>query len=146
MADIKVKVSALTTATTLNGGDFLMLVQQGTSLKCDLNTLAQKLPSRVVVLEASEAPATGALATNKLVSKITITAVAAAYTLAAGTHGMEKQIVCSTAAGATPTAVVTVTSGVGVATLTFNALGDTALLKNVDGLWYVMATNSVAIA
>lgn len=146
MADIKVKVSALTTATTLNGGDFLMIVQAGSSLKVDLNTLAQKLPSRVVVLEASEAVATGALATNKLVSKITVTTVAAAYTLAAGTHGMEKQIVCSALSGATPTAVVTVTGGAGVASLSFNAIGDTIYLKNVDGLWYVMGSNSVAIS
>ena len=137
------KVSALTSATALNTADYLLLVQSGSSLKLDIETLALKMPSRIIINEASEAPASGALATNKLVSKVTPAGAPTAYTLAAGTHGMEKQIVC--AVFTSGTAVVTVTSGAGFTTLTYNAVGDAAHLKNVDGVWYVVGTNSVAV-
>lgn len=149
MADTK--VSALTAATVVNAGDYLLIVQGGNSLKIDIQTLLQKMPTRNIILEAAEALAVGtiavpvAVATNVLTSKLTASTVAGVYTLAAGTHGMEKFIVCS-AVQATPFAVITITSGAGITTATFNAVGDTLHLKNVDGLWYVAGSNSVVIA
>jgi hypothetical protein len=80
------------------------------------------------------------------VSKIKCLTAGVAYTLAAGTHGMEKYIVCETADVTTPTATLTITSGKGVATVAFNAIGDTVRLKNIDGFWYVVGYNSVTIA
>ncbi len=143
MADSK--LSALNPATSLNLGDLLLLTQAGSSLKIDVQTFALKMPSRIIVNEASESPASGALATNLLVSKVSSTSGVVNYTLASGTHGMEKQIVASSISGG-GTCVVTVTSGAGVATITFNAVGDSVSLKNIDGLWYVFANNSVVIA
>ena len=141
MADTK--VSALTSASVVNSADYLMLVQSGNSLKVDIATLAAKMPVRVSVIEASETLTTaGVVATNILVTKIALGS-ALAYTLAAGTHGMEKQIFVSSGTG---TAVLTVTSGLGVATVTFNLIGDTVNLKNIDGSWYVLGSNSVVIA
>ena len=140
------KVSALTSAATLNSGDYLLLVQAGNSLKIDLQTFFQNLPVANRIKEASESPASGALSTAVSVSKIAIAATPIAYTLAAGTHGMQKTIVCSSTSGSTPTSVVTVTSGSGVSTVSFNAVGDSVVLRNIDGSWYVIGSNSVTIA
>lgn len=115
-------------------------------MKVDIATLAQKMPSRVQVVEASEAPASGAIATNVLATKVGATTAGAAYTLAAGTHGMEKYIVCSSAEVTTPTAAVTVTGGSGFTSIKFNAVGDAVHLKNIDGSWYVVGQNSVVLA
>jgi hypothetical protein len=64
--------------------------------------------------------------------------------LAAGAHGYKKTIVCETVTSGT--AVVTVTGGKGFTTLTFNAIGDTIVLQNIDALWYVVGNNSVTVA
>lgn len=141
MADTK--VSALTAATTLNLTDYFLLVQGGSSLKVSAETIALKMPSRIIINEASELVTSGAVATNKLTTKLSVTGTAA-YTLAVGTHGMEKHIVCSAVSG-TPVGTITVTSGAGVTSIVFNAVGDSVNLKNIDGLWYVIGSNSVSI-
>lgn len=143
MADSK--LSALSAVTTPTSGDHLLVAQGGVSMKMDLATLFQKAPSRIQVVEASESPASGAIATNLLSTKVGATTAGAAYTLAAGTHGMEKFIVCSSAEVTTPTAVITVTGGSGFTTITFDAVGDTVHLKNIDGSWYVVGQNSVVL-
>lgn len=138
MADSK--ISALSPATTVTAGDFLLLIQGGNSIKIDIDTLLKNLPIRPLVLEASEnLTVPGAVATNKLTTKLSANG---SFTLAAGTHGMEKEIVCSGAF----TPVLTVTSGSGFSTITFNGAGDSVKLKNIDGLWYVIGSNSVVIA
>jgi len=144
MADTK--VSALVSASTLNVGDFLMLVQGGTSMKVDLATLAQKMPSRVQIVEVSETPVSGALATNLLVSKIACKTAGNAYTLAAGTHGMEKYIVVASADVTTPAATLTITGGSGFTTASFSDIRDCLYLKNIDGLWFIASQNSIIIA
>lgn len=102
MADTK--VSALTPATVVNAGDYLLLVQGAASIKIDIATLMTKLPTRTIVLEVSESPLSGAIATNLLATKVTANGPTyPAYTLAAGTHGMEKQIVCSSVTNAVKT-------------------------------------------
>ena len=144
MADAK--VSSLVSATTLNLTDSMLLVQAGSSLKVDIETLALKMPSRIIINEASEALiVSGAVATNKRVTKIKCLTAGAAYTLAAGTHGMEKIVVCDVADVTTPTATLTITSGIGITTATFNAVGDTIKLQNIDGSWFVVGSNSVTI-
>lgn len=141
------KVSELLPASVVNLADYLLLVQAGNSLKIDVETLALKMPSRIIVNEASEALiASGAIATNKLVTKLKALTAGGAYTLAAGTHGMEKQIVCDVADLTTPSAVITVTGGAGFTTITMNALGDSVYLKNINGVWYILGSNSVVIA
>jgi len=144
MADSK--VSALIPATTVNLTDLLLLVQAGSSLSLSIQELALGMPSRIIINEASEAPLTGALATNLLVSKITPAVTPAAYTLAAGTHGMEKEIVVAIAV-AGGSAAVTVTGGSGFTSVTFGATARGAVkLKNVNGLWHLMSSDNVTIA
>ena len=121
-----------------------MLVQSGATLKLDTATMLAKLPAQAVTVEASEAPASGALSITKAYSKVTPAGAPTAYTLAAGAHGYKKTIVCETVTSGT--AVVTVTGGKGFTTLTFNAIGDTIVLQNIDALWYVVGNNSVTVA
>jgi len=144
MADTK--VSQLTPASTLNLTDLLMLVQGGASLKADIETISLNLPSRLIVKELSESLVSGAIATNILSSRVHSTTASAAYTLAAGTHGMEKEIVCESAEVTTPSAVVTVTGGLGVNTITLSVVGQSVKLKNINDSWYVMSSNGAVIA
>ena len=138
------KISVLTSASTVTPADYLVLVQSGNTLKVDVDTFFKKIPTKLVINEASEAIASGALSTLVLTSKVTPAGAPTNYTLAAGTHGMEKEIVCQTFTSGT--AVVSVSAGSGFTTLTFNAVGDYVRLKNVDGFWYVAGNNSVVVA
>jgi len=140
------KVSQLTPASTLNLTDLLLLTQAGESIKIDIETMLLNLPSRLIVKETAESVATGVIATNILSTLIQSKTAPAAYTLASGLHGMEKEIVCSAAEATTPTAVVTVTNGAGFTTITFSAVGQSAKLKNVSGNWYIIGSNGVVIA
>ena len=139
------KISALSPASTVYTGDYMLLTQLGNSVKLALSTLFTQVPIRISVIEASESPTSGAVATNLLVSKLTAAITPVAYTLAAGTHGMEKQLVVNLCP-ASSSAIVTVSGASGFSTLTFNAITDVAWLKNIDGLWYVMSNNSITVA
>lgn len=138
------KLSQLTSATVLNAADYILLTQSGQSLKIDIQTFLKNLPTRPILLEAAEGPASGALSTVLLTSKVTPAGAPTNYTLAAGTNGLEKVIVCETFTSGT--AVVTVTDGKGFSTLTFSAVGDACSLRNVNGYWYVLGNNSVVVA
>lgn len=141
------KLSALPSASVVNAGDYLLVTQGGASVKLDIQTLVKNLPVRPIVLEASEEQLlAAALSTAILTSKIAAPDAGVAYTLAAGTHGMEKEIVCSSADVTTPSGVVTVTGGIGFTTITFAAVGNSVKLKNIDGSWYVVGSNGVALA
>lgn len=138
------KISQLTAATTVNSGDLVPMVQSGQTLKIDISTLFKNIPVRPIVLEAAEAPVSGALSTVILTSKVTPSGAPTTYTLATGTHGLEKEIVCETFTSGS--AAVNVTNGAGFATLTFNAVGDAVKLKNIGGNWYIMGNNSVVVS
>lgn len=138
------KISALTSASTVGAGDYMVLVQGGQTFKIDVATFLSKFPQQPIVLDTPESPASGALSTSVVTSKVTPAGAPTAYTLAAGTHGMKKTIACETFTSGT--AVVTVTSPKGFTTLTFNAVGDIVKLENISGFWYVVANNSVVVA
>ena len=138
------KISALSSASTVYSGDYLLLTQLGNSVKIPVSTFVANIPNRTLVTEASESPVSGAIATNLLISKLTAMVSPSAYSLASGTHGMEKQIVvasCPTSASA----VLTVSGAAGFTTITFNSLVSSAYLKNVDGLWHVLSNVSSVI-
>jgi hypothetical protein len=138
------RISELTAATTVNAADAFVLVQSGSTLKVSADVLLSNAPVSVVVKQTAEATASGALSTTLAYSKVTPAGTPTAYTLAAGTHGLRKTIVCETFTSGT--AVVTVTDGKGFATLTFDAMGDAVVLQNVAGFWYIVGNNSVAVA
>jgi hypothetical protein len=139
------KISELVSATTVNTTDYFPIVQGGTTLKLDFATLLSHLPAPAIELPAQESPASGALSTAIKTSLVTSTTGATNYTLAAGTHGTKKVIAAQTMGGAA-TAVITVTSGTGFTTLTFNAAGDYVSLENINGFWFISGNTSVVAA
>ncbi len=139
------KISALTAASSTATTDLFVVVQGSATNKIDIDTFFNTIPRRIVITETSEAPASGALSLTKLVSKVTPAGSPTAYTLAAGTHGNEKYIVCETFTSGT--AVVTVTSGKHLSTITFSTgVGGACHLKNVDGYWYVVGLSATYVA
>lgn len=145
MADLK--LSELTSVPDVLASNILLTTSGTTSYKMSLEQLALNMPVRVNVVEATETlTVSGVIATNTLVTKIKALTSGAAYTLAAGTHGMEKIIVCNSADVTTPTATVTVTNSAGFTTIEFNAIGDSVHLKNIDGTWFSVGSNSVTLA
>ena len=140
MADTK--VSALASTASLNSGDYLLLVQGGSSVKIDVQTLFKNIPVRPVILEATEAPLSGAISTLCLATLLTTAVTHVAYTLAAGTHGMSKEIVVGTFVSS-GTAVITVTGASRFATITFNNANSAVILKNYNGNWFILSANNV---
>jgi hypothetical protein len=139
------KISELVSATTVNTTDYFPIVQGGTTLKLDMATFLSHLPAPAIELPAQESPASGALSTAVKTSLITSATGATNYTLAAGTHGMKKVIAAQTMGGSA-TAIVTVTSGTGFTTLTFNTAGDYVSLENINGFWFISGNTSVVAA
>lgn len=139
------KISELTSATAVNTTDFFPIVQAGTTLKLDFNTLLSKLPTQPICIVAAETPASGAISTANSDSTVASATGATNYTLAAGTQGMQK-FIASSSIGASATAVVTVTGGSGFTTITFNATGQGVHLKNLNGTWFVVGSRGVVIA
>lgn len=139
------KISELVAATTVNSTDFFPIVQAGTTIKLDFATFLAKLPAQPIVIQAQEAPVSGALSTAIRASLVTSAAGAVNYTLAASTHGVKK-IIAAPSMGAGATAIVTVTSGSGFTTITFSALGQTASLENINGVWYVASVRGAVVA
>lgn len=136
------RISELTAAANLGATDLFVIVQGGNTLKIDATTLLSTLPHSANCVEATESFSTNgsALTPATAVSKITVN-TGVSYTLAAGTHGLKKTIVCNAKPAGT-SSTVTVSSASGgsfTGTLTFSAVGQTVTLKNIDGAWYVEA-------
>ena len=112
------KISELTAASSVGSSDITVLVQGGNTLSLSIGTLLANLPKRPVVLEAQETIASGAISTALLYTELSNAAAGVAYTLAAGTHGMEKVIV-NTGSTSSGTNSITVTGGRNIATVTF---------------------------
>ena len=138
------KISELSSAVTVNTTDYFPIVQGGTTLKLDMATFLAKLPAQPIVVQVQESPVSGALSTSNRVSLVTSASGATAYTLAAAAHGTKKLIAAQTMGGSA-TAVVTVTNGTGFTTLTLNAAGDSVQLENINGYWFIVGNNSVAV-
>jgi hypothetical protein len=130
------KISQLATASTVNTGDVFPLVQAGSTLQCSIATLLANLPSLPTVVQTPESPSSGALSLSIETSLVTSATGVTNYTLAAGTNGQAKMIAAQTMGGSA-SVVVTITSGTNIATVTFNAAGQSASLKNIGGYWFV---------
>lgn len=137
------KISALTSASTVGAGDYMVLVQGGQTFKIDVATFLSKFPQQPIVLDTPESPASGALSTSVNTSIVTPNGAPTLYTLAAGTHGMKKTIVCSSVTSGT--ARVTPTSTKGFTYVTFAAVGDTVKLENISGFWYIVSSKGITV-
>ncbi len=150
MADTK--ISAFNAATTVTSTDVVPIVQNGGNYKLSMQTMFSNIPVMIVSTQASESPAAGtsttptALSTSIKDSLVTSASGVGYYSLAAGTQGLRKLIIAS-GLGASATASVAVTGGLGVANITFNANNQLVELENVNASWYVKHfTSGVTIA
>lgn len=143
------RISELNSASLVNSGDFLVMVQGTETLKVDVETFLSKAPVPVLNQASPEVVVSGALSKTVDTSLISVPSAAnVAYTLAApvtADKGIEKTII-ATAVTDTYTAELTVTNGVGFTTVTFNSAGDTVRLKVIDTEWYIVGSNGVVIA
>jgi hypothetical protein len=137
------KISELESALTLNSVDYLVVVQSGETKKIDVGTMSSNLPKALVVKEAAIAPASGPISTTA--QFVNIIANNNTFSLAAGAHGASKTIVCSSVTAGGAVATITVTGGLGFNTITLDAVGETVVLHNVNGSWYVAGTSGTGI-
>jgi len=144
MADLK--ISELTSATSVAVSDYFVIVQTGETRKVTPEVLFANAPSHLVCKELPETIASGAISTSVLTTIISSASAAdQILTLATGTHGMEKDIVVSVLSNSY-IATLTVTNAKGFSTIVFNAVGQTVKLKNISGFWYILGSKGATIA
>lgn len=88
----------------------------------------------------------GAVNLTTTTTAYTSTATGNALTLANGTAGQIKTIVYVAEAAGADTGVLTPSSRLGYATITFNAVGDTVTLQYFSGGWAIIGSRGVTIA
>lgn len=88
----------------------------------------------------------GAVPVTNSVCELTTSGTGQAITLADGVLGQLLTIVYRAEGAGADTAVLTPTNRAGYSTITFNALGDTAILLFTGGAWYIVATRGVTVA
>jgi len=86
--------------------------------------------------------ATGAISVIKPITLLDSSAGALAMTLADGTVGQRKIIICKVAGN---NAVITPAHFDGGDTITMNAVGDSVELVFANATWYVLGSNSISI-
>lgn len=138
------KISELTAATTVAVADLLVLVQGAETKKVSSDTFLSNMPRQAIDVETAQTlSADGAISVSNrytLLSK----GSAGAYTLDAGTHGVEKIIAATTA----QTHTITVSSPADAAfdSIVLDAVGESVTLQNIAGLWYVKASVGAVIS
>lgn len=86
----------------------------------------------------------GAVAITGSIHEVTTSGIGDALTLADGTAGQSLRVIYVAEGGGTDTAILTPTTFAGGATITFNALGDSAdLTFSATGGWYMHGGTAV---
>lgn len=96
-----------------------------------------------VVLGAQSLSGAGAVDITNAFTSLTTTGAAQALTLANGSVGEMKVIVHAVDGGS---AVLTPTTKIGFSTITFTAVGDSAMLIYTSAGWAIVGSNGVTIA
>ena len=141
------KITALNASTALSTDDLFHVVDDPsgspTNKKATVNTVFNKIPS-YLGLASTPATFTGsgssiAIDVTTPISFLSVTGTKA-FTLAAGTAGQIKMLVCTVAAS-TPVGVLTpvAASTDGYNTITFNAVGETATLIYTNSGWMILS-------
>ncbi len=140
------KISELEAATTVATSDTFVLVQSGETKKVPASVVFGNIPVKPVCKETPEVVASGVISPTALTTVIdSAVAENITLTLAAGTAGHEKEIFVKNLSP-TKTAIITVTGGTGYSTITFSNSGQSVLLKNILGDWYVVSYRGAQIA
>jgi hypothetical protein len=135
-------ISQLTATTTLATTDIIPVVAGSTTSKITIENLFKNVPSLEVsgsVKLKNSASVSGSNISLTEFSSVleNLTGSVLNLTLPAGSNGLLKSLVVSSAVS---NIVVSITNGVGVATLTFTSAGQAATLFYNDG-WYVLSKN-----
>ena len=137
------KITALNASTALSTDDLFHVVDDPsgspTNKKITATNVFSKIPSYVGLAATPATFTSGAIDVTTPISFLSATGTVA-YTLAAGTAGQIKMLVCTVAAS-TPVGVLTpvAASTDGYNTITFNAVGETATLIYVNSGWMILA-------
>ena len=137
------KITALTESTALSTDDLFHVVDSPASSpsnkKISANNVFQKVPTYLGLAQTPATFTSGAIDVTTPVSFISVTGTQA-YTLAAGTAGQIKILIC-TVAGSTPVGVITPVASAndGYTTITFNVVGENATLIYANSGWNVLA-------
>ena len=142
------KITALNAAASLSTDDLFHVVDDPsgspTNKKITADNVFNIIPS---YLGLAATPATVASGVIDVTTPITFlsTTGTVAYSLAAGTAGQIKMLVCTAVSG-TPVGVLTPVASAndGYNTITFNAKGQTATLLWVNTAWMILALGSTS--
>lgn len=139
------KISELTSASVVNSTDAFVIVQAGETRKISPEVLFKNVPVSVVSKEVPEVIENGAISIVIATTVIDSSAFNdVELTLAAGSNGIEKTIVCLNLIPSYK-ATVSVTNGRNVNSIQFNDPGDSVHLKYILGYWYVVGSKGVII-
>ena len=144
------KITALNASTALSTDDLFHVVDDPsgspTNKKITSDNVFNKVPSYLGLAATPATFTSGAIDVTTPISYISTTGTQA-YTLAAGSAGQIKILVCTVAAS-TPVGVVTPVASAndGYNTITFNAVGETATLIYTNSGWMILALGGTSAA
>ncbi len=144
------KITALNASTALSTDDLFHVVDDPsgspTNKKITATNVFSKVPSYLGLAATPATFTSGAIDVTTPISFISVTGTQA-YSLAAGTAGQIKILVCTVAAS-TPVGVVTPVASAndGYNTITFSAVGETATLIYTNSGWMIMALGGTSAA
>lgn len=143
MADTK--VSELTAATSVGGGDILYLVQSNTSKRLPVSTLFANaanvtLKGNVNLSGTQSLGTPGIVDLTKQISHLSSDAIGGQLTLPNGTDGQLKILVMTSTAGGTYTVRGNVANN---ANVVFSAVGNTATLLYTNSKWFMIGGTAV---
>ena len=142
------KITALNASTALSTDDLFHVVDDPsgspTNKKITSDNVFNKVPSYLGLASTPATFTSGAIDVTTPISFLSATGTVA-YTLAAGTAGQIKMLVCTVAAS-TPVGVLTPVASAndGYNTITFSAIGETATLLWVNTAWLILALGTTS--
>ena len=142
------KITALNASAGLSTDDLFHVVDDPsgspTNKKITTNNVFNIIPSYLGLAATPATVASGVIDVTTPITYLSTTGTVA-YSLAAGTAGQIKMLVCTVAAS-TPVGVVTPVASAndGYNTITFNAKGQSATLLWVNSAWMILALGSTS--
>ena len=142
------KITALNASTALSTDDLFHVVDSPgsspTNKKITTTNVFSKIPTYLGLTTTPVVSTSGVIDVTTPISFISVTGTQA-YSLAAGTAGQIKMLVC-TVVGGTPVGVVTPVASAndGYNTITFKAVGQSCTLLWVNAGWMILALGSTS--
>jgi len=148
MADTK--ITQMTAATQLSGGDILPVVQDGINKKVTVDTLSKSLTdivaNRIVQDSTQTVTASAAIDVSTATTILNIT-VAGSFSGLLGSidtmNGQQKLIVSEMMLSSY---TISVPGGMGFSEIVFTLPGQSVLLTFIHGQWYVLSSRGCTIA